>query len=165
MAEVRKCKHCGLTKPLTAYYIIQDKQADEKVCKSCRFSQRNTMVSDSREKFFRRTINGLRYTRTKQGIQFEVDALDLLRIYDEQEGLCQLSGVLMTTHRDGSGRRDTTASVDRIDPDIGYVPTNIQLVCWQANKMKGKMRDAEFWFWCENVSRYASQKNRPIEDA
>ena len=35
----------------------------------------------------------------------------------------------MTYHKDGAGKKDLNASIDRINPDIEYLVTNIQLVC------------------------------------
>ena len=36
----------------------------------------------------------------------------------------------------GNGRDVSTASLDRIDPLIGYIPTNIQVISDLANRMK-----------------------------
>jgi len=149
--EIRRCDFCEEEKPRS------DFSENRNICKPCRLIQRTARTGDNREVFFRRAISSLRHSRLKQGIEWSIDVEDLMRIYDEQEGLCALSGVLMTTHRDGTGRRKTNASIDRISPDLGYKKGNVQLLCWEVNRMKGASPQAEFWFWCENVSRWASK--------
>jgi len=57
----------------------------------------------------------------------------------------------MTHHRDGSGHKDFNASVDRINPRIGYTVDNIRLVCYAVNIMKHKMDEGEFYFWIKSV--------------
>ena len=153
----RTCRHCGEEKSEKDFYVHGGYA--EHVCKSCRVALQNVNASDSRKQFFQRAVSSLRHSRRKQGVVFEIDVDDLLLAYEQQDGLCALSGVLMTTHRDGTGRRDTNASIDRVSSELPYVPNNVQLVCWAVNKMKSTLPQAEFWFWCENVSRWSNQKN------
>jgi hypothetical protein len=42
------------------------------------------------------------------------------------------------------GRGDNTPSVDRIEPDKGYVRGNVAVISWRANRMKSKFELAEF---------------------
>ena len=49
------------------------------------------------------------------------------------------------------GRRDLNVSIDRIDPDIDYLVTNIQLVCLRANTMKHTMKEDELYWWAKNI--------------
>lgn len=118
--------------------------------------KRQVKIRDSRDRYFSVALSSLKHARTKQNYEWDISVEDVRELYEEQDGLCALSGVLMTTHRDGTGARETNASVDRISPDVGYRRNNIQLVCWAVNKMKGTLNQAEFWFWCENVSRRAN---------
>ena len=57
----------------------------------------------------------------------------------------------MTYHKDGGGKRDLNASIDRIDPDIEYIVTNIQLVCSRANMMKHTLKEDELYWWAKNI--------------
>ena len=57
----------------------------------------------------------------------------------------------MTFHKDGSGRRDLNVSIDRIDPDVEYLVTNIQLVCNRVNTMKHTMKEDELYWWAKNI--------------
>ncbi len=65
----------------------------------------------------------------------------LLELYDQQEGLCALSGIRMTWATGKSS--PTSISVDRIDSDRGYVEGNVRLVCMAVNAFRSTMNDAE----------------------
>jgi hypothetical protein len=67
-------------------------------------------------------------------------------IYEKQNGSCALSKVPMT-HIVGLGKITTNISIDRIDSDLGYEESNVQLVCVMANKMKQDMTNDEFKYW------------------
>ena len=45
-------------------------------------------------------------------------------------------------------RRQTNASVDRIDSNRGYVEDNVQLVCKAVNLMKNELTMDELDYWC-----------------
>ena len=68
-----------------------------------------------------------------------------------KEGKCALTGLFMTYHKDGSGTRGLNASIDRIDPDIEYLVTNIQLVCSRANIIKHTLKEDELYWWAKNI--------------
>lgn len=72
-------------------------------------------------------------------------------IYNEQNGLCNLSGVKMTTIT-GNGKILTNMSIDRIDSNKGYIVGNIQLVCTIVNIMKTTLSVDEFKTWCTLIS-------------
>jgi hypothetical protein len=79
-----------------------------------------------------------------------IDAADLLRIYDAQKGRCALSGVQMTFLH-GAGRQLTNISIDRKNPTAGYVIENVQLVCLAANQMKSTMTNDQLVSWCRAI--------------
>ena len=126
-------------------------------CKKCRTDQANLVRNSSPQDFLRKALVGLRSSRSKQGFEFTLTLEELVEIYNKQEGICALSGVLMTRHRDGSGERPTNCSIDRINPTRGYTRRNIQLVCWQVNKMKHGLMEPEFWWWIQNICRHSEE--------
>lgn len=60
-----------------------------------------------------------------RGYSWELTPEVINEMYDEQDGLCALSGLSIGWSKIGW---DHTASIDRIDNNIGYTLDNIQLV-------------------------------------
>ena len=73
---------------------------------------------------------------------------DLVNLWDNQKGLCALTGYTMS-YTIGDMRK---VSIDRVDSDKGYTKDNIQLVCRLTNKAKSNMPNDEFIAMCQAVS-------------
>lgn len=98
------------------------------------------------------SINKRRATRetgkkmVKQGklnkacLDVQIDFDDLWALYNDQDGLCALSGLRMIHEFNDL----CSISVDRIDSDFGYVPGNVQLLCKWVNLAKGRHSNVEF---------------------
>lgn len=74
----------------------------------------------------------------------------LMDLWESQKGLCALSGVPMT-HIRGQGNVGTNISIDKIDPNKGYLKGNIQLVCRVINHMKWTSNLSELTWWCSRI--------------
>jgi hypothetical protein len=74
----------------------------------------------------------------------------LLHIYEQQQGLCALSGVKMT-YIAGNGRVPTNISLDRINSSVGYLRGNVQFVCDVVNRMKQDLTQIDLVMWCERI--------------
>lgn len=68
----------------------------------------------------------------------------LCRLWEEQDGRCNLTGLPMLLPQKGRAVTELVASIDRKDSARHYEPNNIQLTCWFANRWKGTQSDAEF---------------------
>ena len=97
----------------------------------------------------------------KKKLKYSITTDDLEELYFRQSGLCAISGLKMTTI---SGRRHRSnsfvMSLDRIDSEKGYTKDNIQLVCWQANRMKDCLSWDEFKFWIKTISSQVLNEER-----
>ena len=70
-----------------------------------------------------------------------IDQDYLMALYDQQEGICALSGIRMTW---STGKTEPTSiSMDRIDNNQGYIEGNVRLICQAINAFRGKMNDDE----------------------
>lgn len=86
-----------------------------------------------------------------------VTADDLMHILNDQDGLCAVTGLLMTWSPHSP---HTNVSLDRIDSGKGYTIDNIRLVCATVNYMKHRMNDEQLLFWCRAVIEGLDARDR-----
>jgi hypothetical protein len=72
---------------------------------------------------------------------------ELLEIWEDQEGLCAITGVPMTHTLVKGQVFYTNASADRIEVGGPYSKDNIRLVCSIVNKMRHTLSDEELLWW------------------
>ena len=149
--ETRQCKVCQQVKPITDFYSKGGGYKDW-TCKTCRQRMAEERRSNSIESFMADRYAKLKSNRI-QKFQWDIEVSDLLYLWHEQKRRCALSGRLMTAFYDGT-RREDQVSVDRIRPDIGYLPNNIQLVCYRANMLKHTLSQPNFVHWCRQIVEY-----------
>lgn len=78
----------------------------------------------------------------------------LLDLLSKQKEKCALSGIPLTCQLQQGVVTRTNASIDKIDPKLGYTPENIQLVCSVFNSWKGQTPMKEFVWFCKQVALF-----------
>jgi len=155
--STKKCTSCKKELPLEEFSTKNDRgPVYSKKCKPCTYAVRQKNASATPENYLTRLFSQLKYARNKDDSthKWDIELEDVLELWEKQKGRCALSGLIMTYHKDGSGRRDLNASIDRIDPDIDYLVTNIQLVCSRANIMKHVLKEDELYWWAKNIVEF-----------
>lgn len=76
----------------------------------------------------------------RKGIVFSITLQDV-----KIPSVCPVLGIPLGVRFDGSGKKDGSASIDRIDNAKGYVPGNIAVISHKANQLKsnGTLEDHE----------------------
>ncbi len=98
-------------------------------------------------------FTGLRehYRRIKKrSYEYNVDLNDLLDQWNKQEGKCAYTGVKLV-HPNQNGNNLNTASLDRIDSNLGYVKGNIQFISIACNHAKNSMTENEMQKFMELI--------------
>ena len=73
-------------------------------------------------------------------------------VYEKQQGLCAISKVPLTCIKIPNHKRiHTNLSIDRIDSNLDYTMSNIQLVCAIVNVMKSNLTMDEFKVWIQAI--------------
>jgi hypothetical protein len=104
--------------------------------------------------------NFLMSLRTKIAYRRDLDIDFLCKLYEDQKGLCAISGRELTFIC-GNGVISTNISIDRIKPLEDYTEENVRLVCRQANTMKQRFSDEELADWCRDiVETYDKRKKK-----
>jgi hypothetical protein len=109
-------------------------------------------ISGNWGRYFSRIIN----TKNRKD---KLTVGDLEKLYEKQKGRCAISGEQLTCILIKGQRTWTNASLDRINPDIGYELDNIQLVCTAVNSFKNILKADEYITWCKKVVQFDRCKN------
>jgi len=111
---------------------------------------------------YRRTFSGTvhsKYHSSKRNARAKgltnTLTIDFLKdLWESQRGRCALTGVKMGFI--GSGW--SAASLDRINPGLGYTPSNVQWTCWRSNEAKTNMTNEDFINMCKAIAVYSQVK-------
>lgn len=83
---------------------------------------------------------------------------DAWQQYVKQNGMCALSNVSLKLGKNTiHGRKEMTASIDRVDSSKGYTKDNIQWVHKTINLMKNVLEQTDFIKWCDRVTTYNNE--------
>ena len=116
-----------------------------------------------------------------KGLEYDITAEDLQRLYELQDGKCNYTGVPLKikTERKHTKRLERNrvarmesndnntyhnrdkASVDRIDPSRGYTRDNIHLIRVHVNYAKLDMTEEDFFSMCRSVVTRADARTGP----
>ena len=138
------CGACGVT-PLST----------RSMCAECAKKVLNSTAAYRRTKAgaWRECLKSAK-CRAKLGNRlFDLDIDWLLDLYNNQEGRCLVSGMLLDFESDfgWNTMHPRAPSLDRIDATRGYTKDNVRLVCAQVNIALGKWGNAYFYEMCRKV--------------
>lgn len=91
-----------------------------------------------------------------RGLQFSVDIKYCWDLFNLQNGICALSGVELSF---SNILNNTTASLDRIENNLGYVEGNVQWVHKTVNLMKRNLKEEEFIRFCKKINEFNNNNN------
>jgi hypothetical protein len=91
------------------------------------------------------------YRAKGKGWKSEVTKDILMCMWEDQQGLCSITGIPMSFMMGDGAPNPYIASVDRIDSSLGYTLDNIHLVCYQVNMMKSNLSVDELKAWCHKI--------------
>ena len=118
------------------------------VCKRCTSFKRNEARNHTPESYLAVVFSKLKTAR--KNMEWDISLAHIKKLWQKQRGRCALSGVFMTW-QGGEGKQDLNASIDRKDPNKGYIIGNIQLVAQRVNIMKHTLGEGELYWWCKNI--------------
>ncbi|KKL54290.1 hypothetical protein LCGC14_2266890 [marine sediment metagenome] len=174
----KKCTRCGETKSGDQFDIRIAKRGDKEypylspMCIPCRreYYREKKYSSDyyrrNKEKIrnqhhARKKKGGLEYRvrialasyrrrSKKSGQPCDLDMGYLLSLLEDQKHKCYYSGRRMKDLSDGIPHPQVM-SLDRVDPNKGYIRGNVVWCCYAVNIMKQRMSSEELRGWCKDV--------------
>lgn len=111
------CSRCSVSQISTNF------RHNRSICLKCRHEENNMYVNRSIEDFINRSVVVRRSDAKKRNIPFEITTDYMIKQYNNQQGKCFYTDVEMTWGY-GKGRLSTALSLDKIIPELGYVPGN-----------------------------------------
>jgi uncharacterized Zn finger protein (UPF0148 family) len=129
------------------------------ICGQCKTEKAISGISASYETYLRNLYSKSK-SNVKRGMRgpevtFEIEPEDVIALWEKQNGKCAISGVYLTHHLDGSGKKEYNASIDRISGDKGYTIHNVQLVCYRINIMKHTLSEDMFYWWIKTINDFS----------
>ncbi len=90
----------------------------------------------------------------ERNLEVTVSIEDVWQLFLKQNRKCALTGIPLIFGKTRKSWKTTTASLDRIDNDKGYLLDNIQWIHKDLNIMKRHHSQNEFINWCKLVAKY-----------
>lgn len=87
----------------------------------------------------------------RRGLEVAITMEEAWKIYEAQGRRCALSGVEIG-FAPANQNRLTTASMDRLDNDLGYTKDNVQWVHKWVNLMRNTLEVDQFLWWCHEIA-------------
>jgi len=97
-------------------------------------------------------FNSLKNGAKKKNLVFDITIEEIWNLFLAQGRKCALSGEKLYFSESRTGIK--TASLDRIDPKLGYTLDNIQWVEQDLNYMKQSMDNKIFLEWVRKIYKY-----------
>jgi hypothetical protein len=111
--------------------------------------EKNRLHPKIPSRYFNSLFNGAK----RRGIIFDISIDDIWHQFEKQNQKCALSGLDLKFPLFGERATEQTASLDRIDSDIGYTKNNIQWLHKDVNKMKWELKQNRFIELCKLISK------------
>lgn len=148
----KKCFKCKIFK-LTEEFSKNKSNFDgyQKVCKECfsnyecvkkGYIKKSNQLKISLSLYLDNKINQLKRKCELKGLPFNLEKGYLNKIYQKQNGKCYYSKIEIK-HNKGVHQYDSI-SVERLNPENGYVIGNVVLSSFSINSFKGMMNENEF---------------------
>lgn len=158
-ARLAECQcDCGIIKEIPLTQVINN------VVLSCGHTKHNSNKAKGVWPDVGAYLTRVKTRARSRNIPFKLNQQILLDLWNKQEGKCALSGLPMTisksyTFKDrrdkpnkvGKARYIQTASLDRINPNKGYVEGNVRWTHIAPNIMRSGMTDDEFYHYIESI--------------
>ena len=166
------CHDCGEYKDVSYFGRHSDMKLRDYhngICKDCQVKRKKQIEPNKTsalrlKQVLTQRYHGAKERAEKQGLEFNLTLDYLLELWNEQKGICALSGLQMTYER-YNGRIGTNISIDKIDRDRGYVMGNVQLVCMACNQIKSDLSEEEMYNFCKKIVEQYENKNKKNSSA
>lgn len=93
-------------------------------------------------------LGRIKASALKSGIPFDISPRDLIYV-----STCPILGITLENN-DLKSDRNSSPSVDRMIPELGYIKGNVRIISSLANRMKNNANRGEIELFCKNIFPY-----------
>lgn len=155
----RTCKNCDVHKPHKDFFkVLTNMNKEGKIryvlfsyCKIC--SPKQTRKWRNRS-FVNRQISNMKNRSRIIGVEYGLAKED----FPTMPLKCPVFDIDLDYAY--TKRSENKASIDRIDNDKGYVPDNVMIMSWRANRLKNSASLKELWMFSTFWKKWI-EENRP----
>ena len=123
--EEKVCNKCGERKAVSEFY--KQGQGYQRVCKVCDNARRKACYEACDKD--QHSLKSIKARAVAKGLPFDL-TLDDIAV----PSVCPVLGLKLS--REVGGKANSSPSVDRVVPSLGYVKGNVQVISELANRMK-----------------------------
>lgn len=157
--EHGRCPHCNRATRWEDFALVKSQEDGRRLtkCRDCRRRHQNDRLNGDIGLFLGDKVTRAKTRSKKLGVDFDLTKEWALASYDAQRGLCFYTDVELSA-RAGDGHSPQAVSFDRVDPQGGYLQTNVVLATNRANSIKQNVTldELALWLpgWSERVMRW-----------
>lgn len=133
------------------------------VCERMREYHQNRQKTKSLESKFKEMVHRCQDRAREKGVPCSITWKDIKAVYTD---ICPILNMPLNWNSSSTGRSESTPSVDRIIPELGYVPGNIKIISNLANMMKSYATKEQLLTFSKNIENYMNCEEivRPTEN-
>jgi hypothetical protein len=140
----RVCWACGKSMPLRLFCKKHNrKHGYAYLCRECHSKRQRQRLSNPKE-CLKQLCRVAKSRAQKKNFEYSLDPEILYSMAKKTGFKCEITGIELDFKQGQGGWKPNSPSVDRIDNSLGYTMSNIRLVCWEFNRLKGELQDNMF---------------------
>lgn len=165
-----RCSKCKLVLHIDNFQFGRkgkDYQYRFSYCNECRKKQCYLNLNNDLNKFLSNTFNRSKLRAVKKGITFTISKQEYINQFNLQNGLCFYTDELLICKVNNKLSRNSL-SIDKIDPDKGYVKGNVVFTTHRINTCKNdlSLEEIQKWMpdWYKRIEKFKERKENLLEE-
>jgi hypothetical protein len=120
------CIECGVEKQLTDFRIARSGRTKYRRCKKCMYKRHWAWNKQNPISIM---LQSARHRAKRDGLAFSLDKSDI--VIPE---VCPVLGIKLAAG--DRHNHDYAPTIERIEPELGYIPGNIAVISYRANRIR-----------------------------
>lgn len=149
---MKKCRCCGLEKPLSEFHLSpRNKDGVKTECKSCYNAKRANYRPPTQYTPEQKMLKRSKSRALQKGYEHTIDLTDITIPTH-----CPLLGIELEIGVGGC--KFNSPSLDRIDPNLGYIKGNVWVISNKANSIKNNATPEELLTIATRLSDFVKDR-------